>query len=300
MTNYNKDRFITQAVESILNQTFADFELIIVDDASTDSSREILYELAKADPRIKLIVNNVNMGPSYSRNRALNMAAGEYISFVDSDDMIRAERLEKMVHAIAAKPDHIAYTHVCLIDENGKVTTKIPPSSRNFPPEGEARDHILREWIWAPSTIMIPSSAVGKVGYYDESIRWAEDLDYLIRLTEVYKITVIREPLYCYRWDLDRVTDSMSDTSKDDATIKILEKALKQNWNSLNDETKYSVVVRILRTHRLSHIRGKVKWLLNPFFIRTSLQRQAVFSIFFQTIKEDFAEFRHKVANLER
>ncbi|MDH2899450.1 MAG: glycosyltransferase family A protein, partial [archaeon] len=97
MTNYNKDRFIMQAVESILNQTFADFELIIVDDASMDSSRQILNELAKSDPRIKLIVNNTNMGPSYCRNRALKMATGKYISFVDSDDMIRAERLEKMV-----------------------------------------------------------------------------------------------------------------------------------------------------------------------------------------------------------
>ncbi|MDH2902153.1 MAG: glycosyltransferase, partial [archaeon] len=250
--------------------------------------------------RIKLIVNNTNMGPSYCRNRALKMATGKYISFVDSDDMIRAERLEKMVNAIVAMPDHIAYTHVCLINENGNVTTKIPHSSRNFPPEGEARDYVLTEWIWAPSTIMIPSSAIGKVGYYDESIRWGEDLDYLIRLTEVYKITVIREPLYCYRWDIDRVTDSMSDTFKDDATIKILENVLKRNWNSLNDETKYLMVVRILRTHRLSHIRGKVKWLLNPFFIRMSLQSQAVFSIFIQTIKEDFAEFCHKIGNLER
>lgn len=298
MTNYNKGRFIAQAIRSVLEQTFADFELIVVDDASTDSSKNILNDLAKADSRIKLLFNSANMGPSYGRNKALKIANGLYISFIDSDDLIRKERLEKMVHAIDAKPDRIAYTQVCLIDENGSVTTKIPASSRHFPPEGEAREYILRDWIWAQSSFMMPSSAIGKVGYFDESIRWGEDLDYLIRLTEMYKLAVIQEPLYCYRWHEDRATGSMNPISKDQAMIKILEKALILNWDRLDERTKYWVIVRILRTHRLCHIRGKAKWLLNPFFIRMSLKSQPVFDIFSHMIIEDFRTSYHKAANL--
>lgn len=297
MTNYNKHRFIAQAVQSVLKQTFADFELIVVDDASTDPSEKILNELAKTDSRIKVLLNSANMGPSYCRNKALKISAGRYICFVDSDDVIRAERLEKMVHEIAARPGHIVYTHVCIIDENGNMMRIIPAGSRNFPPEGKVRDYILREWIWGQSTFMIPCSAIGKVGYFDESIRWGEDLDYLIRLTEIYNVTVIREPLYCYRWYEDRLTDSTSPVSKDEATIKILEKALRQNWNSLNDGTRYSVIVRILRTHRLSHIRGKVNWLMTPFFIRMTVESQPVFRIFINTIMEDFNELCHKGTN---
>jgi glycosyltransferase involved in cell wall biosynthesis len=296
MANYNKERFLTEAVQSVLGQTIADIELIVVDDASTDGSRKILDAFAKKDSRIKLLLNKTNMGPSYSRNRALKIATGRYICFVDSDDIICAERLEKMMDAIVGKPNHIAYTHICLIDENGNTIRKIPRESRNFPPEGKARDHILKEWIWASSTFMIPSSAVGEVGYFDESLRWGEDLNYLIRLTERFKLCIIQEPLYSYRWHKNRTTALMSPATKDQADIKILESVLKQNWNSLNEATRYWIIVRILRTHRLLHIRGKVRWLLSPFFIRTTLQSQPVFDIFVHTIMEDLGELYHKVS----
>jgi glycosyltransferase involved in cell wall biosynthesis len=294
MTNYNRARFIKQAVESVLEQTLADIELIVVDDASRDSSKLILNELAIKDSRIRLLFNNSNRGPSFSRNKALKIAAGQYICFVDSDDLIRAERLQKMKDAITATPNCIAYTHVCLIDDSGSVIRKISPESRNYPPEGEARDYILKEWIWAPSTFMIPSSAVKEVGYFDESFREGEDLDYLIRLTQKYKITVIREPLYCYRLHGNSIMGALRSTSRGEATSTILEKVLKENWNNMKDETKYWVIVRILKAVRINHIRLRLKWLLNPFFIRSTFDKQPVFRVLMDRIMEDFYEIYHR------
>jgi glycosyltransferase involved in cell wall biosynthesis len=297
MANYNKEKFLREAIQSVLDQTFRDIELIVVDDASTDNSKAILDELAKKDSRIKVLFNNSNMGPSYSRNRALKIAKGGYICFVDSDDVIRADRLQKMIAAIDGKPDHVAYTHIRLIDEKGNPMRRIPRESRNFPPEGESRDYILREWIWASSTFMIPRSAVKNVGYFDESLRWGEDLNYLIRLTERYKVSVIREPLYGYRFHKNRVTSSMNPGTKDLADIGILELVLKREWDDIDETTRYWIIIRILRTHRLLHVKGKVRWLLSPFFIRMSLHNGRAFDAFIRTLREDMGEVYHKLSN---
>jgi glycosyltransferase involved in cell wall biosynthesis len=299
MTNFNKEKFITEAVESVLRQTLSDIELIIVDDSSTDRSLQILSDLAKTDFRIKVLSNSVNKGPSYCRNRALKIASGRYISFIDSDDLIRADRLQKMVNAIDARPHRIAYTHVCLIDENGVITSRIHPESRNFPPEGDAGRYVLKEWIWAPSTFMMPSSALKEVGYFDESFRSGEDLDYLIRLTEKYFLAVVPEPLYCYRRHRNSITSALNRVSKGEATAKILERVLKQNWNNLDDATRYMVILRILRSVRIIHMRTKVRWLLNPFFIRTTFRSQSVFDILMHRIIEEFVGIDRKISNVE-
>lgn len=92
---YNSEKFIHKCLDSVLTQTLQDIEVICVDDASTDKSYEILEEYAKCDNRIVVLRNNANGGLSYTRNHALEHASGEYIQFVDSDDFIEADLLEK-------------------------------------------------------------------------------------------------------------------------------------------------------------------------------------------------------------
>ncbi|MEE0942222.1 MAG: glycosyltransferase [Methanobrevibacter sp.] len=94
MPVYNSSKYLNQAIDSILNQTFSNFELICVDDASTDSSLEILESFAKNDSRVKILKNDSNKGPGNSRNKALDVSNGKYIFFADSDDWIEKETLE--------------------------------------------------------------------------------------------------------------------------------------------------------------------------------------------------------------
>ena len=95
MTAYNTEKYIKEAIESILNQTFKDFEFIIVDDGSTDNTRLIIEEYAKKDRRIKILYNKKNLGIVKSLNKAIAIAKGKYIARMDSDDVSKLNRLEK-------------------------------------------------------------------------------------------------------------------------------------------------------------------------------------------------------------
>ena len=95
--NYNCARFIAQTIESVLAQTHTDWEMLIVDDCSTDGSYEIALEYAARDPRIKVMRNERNSGAAVSRNRALDAAQGEYIAFLDSDDLWEPCKLERQI-----------------------------------------------------------------------------------------------------------------------------------------------------------------------------------------------------------
>src|SRR3990170_6306785 len=95
MSVYNGERFLREAIESILNQTYRDFEFLIINDGSTDSSREII--LSYNDPRIRLIDNELNIGLTRSLNKGLRLARGKYIARQDADDISFRKRLEKQV-----------------------------------------------------------------------------------------------------------------------------------------------------------------------------------------------------------
>lgn len=100
MPMYNVEKFVSNSIESVLNQTYSNFELIIIDDKSTDSSCEIASEYASKYPNIRLVINAKNSLVGYSRNVGLLYAEGEYISFIDADDMYRSDYLEKLVNAL--------------------------------------------------------------------------------------------------------------------------------------------------------------------------------------------------------
>lgn len=94
---YNAEKYLNACLNSLLNQTYLNFEVICIDDASTDSSMEILEYFSKKDLRIKIIRNKTNNGPGYSRNQGLNIAKGKYISFLDSDDWLNYDALEILI-----------------------------------------------------------------------------------------------------------------------------------------------------------------------------------------------------------
>ena len=117
MPAYNVELYVEEAVRSILNQTFCDFEFIIVDDGSTDRTPEILRSFT--DPRIRLLFNEKNEGNYPARNRGCRLARGKYIAVMDADDVALPERLEKQVRFMEGNPDVLACgTAYRLMDRN--------------------------------------------------------------------------------------------------------------------------------------------------------------------------------------
>ena len=122
--NYNTADFIGETIESVLAQTFDDWEMIIVDDASTDNSREIIQAYADKDKRIKPVFLKENGGQGKARNIATDLASGQYIAFLDSDDIWHPEKLEKHLHFMREKNAVFSYTAYGFIDEKGREILK--------------------------------------------------------------------------------------------------------------------------------------------------------------------------------
>ncbi|WP_328186490.1 glycosyltransferase family 2 protein [Marinobacter sp. OP 3.4] len=131
---YNSSKFIEDAIESVVLQTFKSWEMIIVDDASSDSTVQLVSTWMKREPRIKLIENTSNLGPGPSRNCALGIARGRYVAFLDSDDVWLAEKLERQISLISKTRAPMVFSSYSVIDEDGQDVGKIisAPSSVSY------------------------------------------------------------------------------------------------------------------------------------------------------------------------
>ena len=120
MPAYNAEKTIRQSIESVLAQTYRDWELIVIDDGSRDDTAQILSDFSLQDARICFSKNEKNSGASYTRNRAISLAKGEWIAFLDSDDLWKPEKLEKQLALTEKYPDMaVCYTASAFINEDG-------------------------------------------------------------------------------------------------------------------------------------------------------------------------------------
>ena len=124
MPSYNTGKFIQETIDSVINQTYDNWELIIVDDCSSDNTDEIVKSIK--DDRIFYLKNKKNSGAAVSRNKALKMAKGKWIAFLDSDDLWKKDKLEKQIKFMKNNNYHFSYTNYVEIDENdAKTGTKV-------------------------------------------------------------------------------------------------------------------------------------------------------------------------------
>jgi glycosyltransferase involved in cell wall biosynthesis len=199
MAVYNGEKYLREAVESILGQTLADLEFIIVDDGSTDRSAEIVNSYG--DPRIHFLVNGTNLGLMLSLNRGIDAARGEYIARMDCDDVSLPERLARQVAFMESRPEVVASgTWARDMDEEGRI---IGPRQV---PVGARMDYDF----WRPSplihpTAMIRASQLGGTRY-DPEAPHAEDYDLWLRLKKRHRIDNLPEYLLLYRVHDESVT----------------------------------------------------------------------------------------------
>lgn len=134
MPAYNAARFVEQALDSVLAQTVSDLEIIVIDDGSVDNTREIISRYARQDSRIRVLLNEENMGVARTRNRGLELVTGRYVALLDSDDYWEPRMLEKMVARAEETGADIIYCSYALVDEDGKKVCNdfIVPAETTF------------------------------------------------------------------------------------------------------------------------------------------------------------------------
>ena len=199
LTSYNHAKYLCEAIDSVLNQTFTDFELIIWDDVSPDESWELINQYK--DPRIKAFQNNKNKGFVFGVNKAiLEIATGDYIASHHSDDVWELDKLEKQVSFLDSNPDIAAvFTWASIINENGE---KI--QNNHFVQENRTRWQWLNDLFLGENHLSDPSALVRKqcyqnVGLYKYSLNMMPDAEMWSRVLLKYPIHVIQEKLTKHR-----------------------------------------------------------------------------------------------------
>ncbi|EPJ7774990.1 glycosyltransferase family 2 protein, partial [Enterobacter hormaechei] len=127
MPSYNSSKTIRASINSILAQSYDNWELLITDDQSTDDTLEIIKDLAAKDSRIKIFQNENNSGAGISRNKSISNAQGRFIAFLDSDDMWEKDKLTKQINFMIKNGYHLTYTQYIKVDEDGNIKGKIHP-----------------------------------------------------------------------------------------------------------------------------------------------------------------------------
>lgn len=201
---YNRAHLIKDAVESVLNQTYQDFELIVIDDGSTDNTREVL-----AVYKDKLTyIYQTNQGRSAARNHGIKLAKAELIAFLDSDDVWFSNKLERQVPILESAPPDVVLVHgyKCIVDKNLQPVPGWELKLRklyNLAEKGEEtyENYLYRNCIFT-SSILVRKTAIIEIGCYDILIPTLQDVDlYLRLLLNRYNFAFISEPaLMKYRW----------------------------------------------------------------------------------------------------
>ena len=195
MPAYNAEKTIVQSVNSVLKQSFSDFELLIINDGSTDRTVDLLNDSFQ-DPRIQAI-SYENGGLPMARNRGMENASGEFIAFLDSDDMWSSDKLEKQLNALQASDNAGAvYSWTLTMSHDGTQfhPGKSPTHKGNIYP-----DLLLSNFIASGSNIMIRKEVFQKIGGFDVTLKSSEDWDYYLRIAKEYLFAVVEEPQIFYR-----------------------------------------------------------------------------------------------------
>ena len=200
---YNAMNYLPETLKSVLKQTFTDFEILIVNDGSSDDIVEWVSQIT--DPRVKLI-SQTNQGVSAARNMGIRKSQGEYIALLDADDLWEPVKLEKQVRKLEANPSiGLVYTWTSFIDQFSKPTGVSIVSHL----EGNVwKDIVVRDMISTGSSTMIRSECFDKVGLFDSDLCIGEDRDMWTRIAAIYPFAVIKEPLTLYRRHPQNTTKS--------------------------------------------------------------------------------------------
>jgi len=301
MPVYNRTSYLDEAIKSVLNQTYRNYEFIIVDDGSTtDKVREIV----SCYPEIKYYKQQ-NKGISAARNKGIDLSNGEYIAFIDDDDVWLHDKLEKQINFLNNNKDKsigILSTWFYVINEYGQITCK-----KGNIVEGKIGDMILLNGniVNPPSSVVIKRECISTVGGFNEDLIGVEDMDLWYRISQCYEVYSLNEFLIKYRVHQDNISRNVSKIEKNER--KFLEMTLATNEASEGYNTAiyleflYRMLDAYYSVSDLSACRIKIKEILQldkSFLKRKQFLKYCFFSYAFTEktfllLKKVYKHFKH-------
>jgi len=246
---YNRADLLPRALNSVLNQTFQDFELIIVEDGSTDNTKQLVEEFQKKDERIKYIWQKNSGGPAKPKNTGIKNSQGEFIAFLDDDDEWLPEKLETQLNKIEENDYDIFFSNWYLWNPETNQKNK----AFNFNPLNNKKDLFkifIKRNIGNPSTVIIKKAKLEKIGYFDEKLKPSEDYDLWLRfILNNARVGFSEEPLYLYRQHIKQMSSNqyIMRTSR----LKVFYKIIKKHPGYL---IKYPILTKkifLLQSYKL-------------------------------------------------
>jgi len=201
MTSYNHERYLSEAIESVLGQTYKDIELIIVDDASIDKSKNIILKYADKDERVRYVFHDKNFGIARTTNDGFDEAKGNFIAYMQSDDVWFLHKLETQIQVLKQNPDLIVWSDAVIIDSNGNNTGQLMTErarAQNKKKSGFIfTEYLTSGYIYVQSTIFKREYA--RRIRFDTKLRYTNDYKFILELSVGHEFFFIPEPLLKYR-----------------------------------------------------------------------------------------------------
>lgn len=216
LPTYNRQNTISRSIKSVINQTYKDWELIIVDDASTDDTKN--YVLRFTDPRIKYYKLDKNLGACYARNYGIKRAKGTYIAFQDSDDEWKCDKLAKQISFLEETHADMVFCRM-LSDEEGKHKKIFPP--KRIKDSCITLECVMEKNIASTQTFLVKSSCFEKV-MFDEKMPRFQDWDFLLRFMQLFSVRMQEDVLVYQHLSKDSITKNAQKGEL--AILKLFEK----------------------------------------------------------------------------
>jgi len=202
---FNKANFLPKAIQSVFNQTYQNFELIVVDDGSTDNTKEVVKKFQTKDKRIKYFFQENSGGAAKPKNVGIKNASGEYIAILDADDEWLSEKLELQLKLLEDQRLDFVGCYSLVIDaQNNFKSIYIIPNYKNV------LDNILmRDYMGSGSSMMYRKDIFDKSGLFDENLKTAQDWEMRIRLAQEYKFAPVEKVLFKYYVHENNISSSV-------------------------------------------------------------------------------------------
>ena len=259
---YNGEKYLHEAIDSILRQTFTDYEFIIINDGSTDNTKHLLEEYS--DSRIRLF-HQRNIGLTRSLNKGLKIAKGGYIARQDADDISLPERLSREVDFLDQNPDvGLVGTHVAFIDKNGKEIDvwKTPAEHEQIMKTFQNRNSFCH------GAVMFRKECIKKVGGYREKLLYAQDYDLWLRIAEQYKTANLGVVLYKNRRTSNSISRNKLSKQLDFHLLiqQLMKEREEKGYDSLEQVDTKNVVIELNKKYKIDL--DEVKKFKSNLFLR--------------------------------
>lgn len=263
---YNREKTIYDSIGSVLNQTYTNLECIVIDDCSIDNTQEIVMTIT--DRRLKYIKCDHNVGPSKARNVGIDVSAGDYITFNDSDSYWNQEKLEKQMNYFWKNPEcGMVYC---------RFMYRTPKSDRILPASiyerTELEGYIYEKLLWGnlvdTSAMLIKKEVINKIGKFSEQIKSLEDYELALRIAYEYNIGFVDEVLYENVYSSNSV--NLDKNNKIDALIYLL----RQNWNKTKSVNKYAMFISFLKLVASLHNYEEQNQIMEKLYMEMNLSHQ--------------------------